>query len=200
MMLEIDDKIVSSDILSARFCCDISACHGQCCVEGNSGAPLDDDEERELRENYERYKKYMKPEGVEVIETEGFAVRDFEGDLTTPLINDAECAYAIDENGSTWCAIEKAYLSGECEYRKPISCHLYPIRLVELSNGMTGLQYHRWSVCRAAEILGAKSGVPLYVSLKDALIRRFGSDFYEQLLDAVEYIKHEDELHTISNR
>lgn len=198
-MIEIDDKIISSDILTARFCCDIASCKGECCVDGNSGAPLDDDEPELLKASYADYKKYMKPEGVEVIEREGFAITDFEGDLTTPLIGDAECAYSIDENGTTWCAIEKAWAAGECSYRKPISCHLYPIRLVKLSNGFTGLQYHRWSICRAAELKGAKEGTALYVSLKEALVRRFGSDFYDQLLDAVEYIKQEDELHSISN-
>lgn len=200
MMLEIDDKIISSDILSVKFCCDTAACLGQCCVDGNSGAPLEADEEQQLKDNYENYREYMKPDGVEVIDKEGFAIVDYDGDLTTPLIGDAECAYSIRENGSTWCAIEKAWVAGRCEFRKPISCHLYPIRLVELANGFTGLQYHRWDVCKAAEMKGKKLGVPLYVSLKEALVRRFGIDFYEQLLDAVEYIKQEDELHSKSNR
>ncbi|MEG0602583.1 MAG: DUF3109 family protein [Mucinivorans sp.] len=198
-MLEIDDKIVSSDILSVKFCCDTTACRGQCCVEGSSGAPLDESEGTELADNFAAYRQYMKPEGVEVIERDGFTVVDYDGDLTTPLINDAECAYSIRENGGTWCAIEKAWVAGESKFRKPISCHLYPIRLVKLANGSIGLQYHRWAVCHAAEVLGAKHGVPLYVSLKDALIRRFGTDFYEQLLDAVEYIKQENELHIKSN-
>lgn len=199
-MIEIDDKIVATDVLTSRFCCDIAQCKGQCCVDGNSGAPLDEDEVELLKVSYSQYKKYMKPEGVEVIEREGFAITDFEDDLTTPLIGDAECAYSISENGGTWCAIEKAWSRGECEYRKPISCHLYPIRLVKLSNGFTGLQYHRWSICRAAQIKGAKEGTPVYVAVKDALIRRFGADFYEQLLDAVEFMKSEDELHNRSDR
>lgn len=199
-MIEIDDKIVATDVLTSRFCCDIAQCKGQCCVDGNSGAPLDEEEKNLLKDSYPQYKKYMKPEGVEVIEREGFAITDFEGDLTTPLIGDAECAYSISENGGTWCAIEKSWSRGECEYRKPISCHLYPIRLVKLSNGFTGLQYHRWSICRPAEIKGAKEGTPVYVAVKDALIRRFGVDFYEQLLDAVEFMKSEDELHHRSDR
>lgn len=198
-MIEIDDKIIGTDVLTARFCCDIAACKGECCVDGNSGAPLDDTEDELLRQSYHHYKKYMKPEGVQVIEKEGFSITDFEGDLTTPLINEAECAYSINENGSTWCAIEKAWSLGQCSYRKPISCHLYPIRLVKLNNGFTGLQYHRWSICRAAEIKGCKDGIPVYQTVKDALIRRFGSDFYDQLLDAIEFMKQEDELHNHSN-
>lgn len=199
-MVEIDDKIIGSDLLSARFCCDVAACKGECCVEGNSGAPLDTEEEEELKKHYTDYKQYMTCEGIAAVEAQGFAVRDWEGDLTTPLVAGAECAYAIKENGATWCAVEKAWFNGQCAFRKPISCHLYPIRLVKLANGYTGLQYHRWSVCRAAELKGAKEGIPLYVSLKDALVRRFGADFYEQLLDAVDYIEQEDALHARTNR
>ncbi len=199
-MIEIDDKIIATDVITSRFCCDIAACKGECCVEGNAGAPLELSEMEEYEEHFDTYKKYMTEAGVKALEEQGFGIMDFEGDLTTPLIEDRECAYVIDENGSTWCAIEKAYRAGECPVNKPISCHLYPIRLTTLRNGMTGLQYHRWSICRAAEILGAKSGVRVFEAVKDAIIRRFGENFYQQLSEVAEYIEKENELHTNSNR
>ncbi len=199
-MIEIDDKIISTDVITAKFCCDVAACKGECCVEGNAGAPLELSEAEEYEEHFDSYKQYMTPEGLKVIEDEGFAVVDYDGDLTTPLVNDAECAYAIKENGATWCAIEKAFRRGECAVNKPISCHLYPIRLVQLNNGTTGLQYHRWSVCRSAEINGAKCGKRVYQNVKEALIRRFGEEFYQQLEEVAEYIDKEDELHATQNK
>ncbi len=199
-MIEIDDKIIATDVITSRFCCDIEACKGICCVEGNAGAPLELTEMEEYEEHFETYKPYMTEKGIQAIEEQGFGIMDFEGDLTTPLIDDAECAYVISENGNTWCAIEKAYREGKCPVNKPISCHLYPIRLTQLSNGTTGLQYHRWNVCRMAEIKGAKCGMRVFEAVKDAIIRRFGNDFYDQLTEVAEYIDRENELHTKSNR
>lgn len=187
-MIEIGETIVSDELFTARFCCDIAACKGECCVEGNAGAPLDQDEIAELEQNWERYKPYMKPEGIQAVEQQGIAVLDLDGDLTTPLIDDAECAYSINENGATWCAIEKAWSRGECSYRKPISCHLYPIRLVNFSNGTIGLQYHRWNICRSAELLGQKRGEPLFKVMREPLIRRFGEQYYKALEQVNEMI------------
>lgn len=180
-MIQIDDKIISLDLYTARFSCDLRACRGECCVEGNAGAPLDEEEIAVLEEEWDNYAPYMTPEGKQAIEEQGVAVIDEDGDLTTPLVNGAECAYTIQENGVTWCAIEKTWSEGKTPFRKPISCHLYPIRLVRLSNGMTGLQYHRWEVCRTAEMLGAKKGEPLYKTLKEPIIRRFGEAFYNEM-------------------
>lgn len=180
-MIQIDDKIISLELFTARFCCDLGACRGECCVEGNAGAPLDEEEIAQLEGEWDNYAPYMTPEGKQAIEDQGVAVIDEDGDLTTPLVNGAECAYTINENGVTWCAIEKAWSEGKTPFRKPISCHLYPIRLVKLSNGLTGLQYHRWEVCRAAEILGAQKGEPLYKTLKEPIIRRFGETFYTEM-------------------
>lgn len=188
-MIEIDDKIVSLDLLRECFVCDLGKCRGICCVEGNAGAPLEIDEVDTLEEEYENYKPYMKPEGIEAIERQGFMVVDDDGDYCTPLINDAECAYSFEENGVTFCAIERAYCEGKCSFYKPISCHLYPIRLVNFSNGSVGLNYHRWSVCRDAVECGRKLGVPVYKALKEPIIRRFGEEFYTALEAAEEYIK-----------
>ena len=190
-MIEIEGKIVSDDILTESFACDIAQCKGQCCVDGNAGAPLEIDEVDILEEGYLQYKPYMTPEGIAAVEEQGFMVVDIDGDYTTPLVGDAECAYSYTENGVTLCAIEKAYLKGECSFRKPISCHLYPIRLVNFSNGEVGLNYHRWNVCSSACKLGKELGIPVYKAVKDAIIRRFGEDFYAALEAAEQYFKEE---------
>lgn len=180
-MIQIDDKIISLDIFTARFACDLKACRGECCVEGNAGAPLETEEVAVLEAEWDHYAPYMTEAGRKAVETQGVAVVDMDGDLTTPLIEGAECAYTIRENGVTWCAIEKAWKEGKTAFRKPVSCHLYPIRLVKLSNGMTGLQYHRWDVCRGAEQLGFRRGEPLYRTLREAIVRRFGEAFYREM-------------------
>ena len=191
-MIEIDGKIVSDDILTECFACDIARCKGECCVDGNSGAPLEMEEADILEEEYENYKPYMTPEGIESVERQGFMVVDCDGDYTTPLVDDAECAYSYRENGITLCAIEKAFREGKCSFRKPISCHLYPIRLINLSNGTIGLNYHRWNVCSSACENGRKLGIPVYKSLREPIRRRFGEEFYKALECAEDLLKSYD--------
>ena len=181
MIIEIEDKIVSTDIFDVRFCCDLAACKGICCVEGNAGAPLEAQEVDALEEEFDNYKPFMKPEGIKTVERQGFFVVDGDGDLTTPLIDGGECAYVCEKEGITYCAIEKAWRQGKTPFRKPISCHLYPLRLSEFQNGTTGIMVHRWSICDSALALGEKRGVPLYQVLKEPLIRRFGEGFYRTL-------------------
>lgn len=188
-MIEIDDKIVSLDLLRECFACDLGACRGACCVEGNAGAPLEMDEVDTLEEEYENYRPYMTPEGVAEIERQGFMVVDSDGDYTTPLVGDAECAYSYCENGVTLCAIERAWAEGRTQFRKPVSCHLYPIRVVNFSNGTVGLNYHRWDVCAAARMCGKREGIPVYRSLREPIIRRFGEEFFKALECAEEYLK-----------
>ncbi len=188
-MIEIDDKIVSLDIFKECFACDLGKCKGICCVEGNAGAPLEMDEVDILEEEWENYKPYMTEEGIEAIEAQGFMVIDPDGDYTTPLVDDAECAYSFTEDGITYCAIEKAWREGKCGFMKPISCHLYPIRLANFSNGTTGLNYHRWAVCRSAVECGKQLGIPVYKALKEPLTRRFGEEFYAQLEATAELLK-----------
>lgn len=183
-MIEIDDKIVSTDLLKECFACDLAQCKGICCVEGNAGAPLEMEEVDILEEEYENYKPYMTEAGIEAVEEQGFMVIDEEGDYTTPLVNDAECAFSFEENGTTFCAIERAWREGRCSFPKPISCHLYPIRLAQFRNGTIGLNYHRWEVCRSAVECGKKIGLPLYKALREPIIRRFGEEFYHQLEEA----------------
>ena len=192
-MIEIDDKIVSADLLRECFVCDLGKCKGICCVEGDAGAPLDIEEVDLLEEEYENYAPYMTAEGREAIEREGFMVVDSEGDYTTPLIDNAACAYSFEENGVVFCAIERAYREGKCQFLKPISCHLYPIRVKQFRNGTYGLNYHRWAVCRDAVECGKKLGIPVYKALKEPIIRRFGEEFYKALECAEELLSQEQE-------
>ena len=191
-MIEIDDKIVSLDLLRECFLCDLPRCKGLCCVEGNAGAPLEAEEVGLLKAEYEHYKPYLTGEGIAAIEQQGFMVPDEEGDLTTPLVNNAQCAYAYTENGITLCAVERAYREGRCGFRKPISCHLYPIRVVRFSNGTLGLNYHRWEVCRPAVACGRKAGIPVYKALREPIIRRFSEEFYKALEAAEEYLREQE--------
>lgn len=188
-MIDIDDKIVSVDILKECFACDLTKCKGICCVEGNAGAPLEMDEVDILEQEYENYKPYMTEEGVEAIAEQGFMVIDQDGDYTTPLVNDAECAFSFQENGVTFCAIERAWREGKCSFQKPISCHLYPIRIARFRNGTVGLNYHRWDVCSSACDCGKRLQLPIYKSLKEPIIRRFGEEFYAKLEQAAELLK-----------
>lgn len=190
-MIEIDGKIVSTDILMEHFLCDLSACRGICCVEGNAGAPLEAEEEAVLEAEFPTFSPFMTPEGVQAVEAQGFAVVDSDGDLVTPLVGDAECAYSYRQDGVTLCAIERAYNQGLTPFRKPISCHLYPIRVTRFGNGTLGLNYHRWAVCDCARKLGREQGVPIYKMLREPIIRRFGEEFYKALEAAEEYLRHE---------
>lgn len=190
-MIEIDGKIIASDLLTEQFCCDLAVCKGECCVEGDSGAPLEIEEVDELENEYPNYKPYMTPEGIEAVESQGFMVVDVDGDYTTPLIDGAECAYSFKENGITFCAIERAYREGKCSFLKPISCHLYPIRVKHFATGDYGLNIHRWNICKCAFDCGKREGVKLYKAMREPLVRRFGEEFYEALCQAAEMFENE---------
>ena len=185
-MIQIDDKLISEDLFSEEFVCNLAKCKGSCCVDGDAGAPLDEDETKILDEIYPKIKSYLRPEGIEAIEKQGTYTLDFEGDLVTPLVNNAECAYVIfDEKGYTKCAIEKAYEDGVIDWQKPISCHLYPIRITEYSN-FSAINYHEWDICSDACTLGKELGVKVYQFLKKPLIRKYGEEFYQTLSEAAE--------------
>jgi len=185
-MIQIDDKLISEDLFSEEFVCNLAKCKGICCVEGDAGAPLDEDETKILDEIYPKIKPYLRPEGIQAIEEQGTYTLDFEGDLVTPLVNNAECAYVIfDEKGYTKCAIEKAYEDGVIDWQKPISCHLYPIRITEYSN-FSAINYHEWDICSDACTLGKELGVKVYQFLKKPLIRKYGENFYQTLSEAAE--------------
>ena len=185
-MIQIDDKLISEDLFSEEFVCNLAKCKGICCVEGDAGAPLDEDETKILDEIYPKINSYLRPEGIQAIEEQGTYTLDFEGDLVTPLVNNAECAYVIfDEKGYTKCAIEKAYEDGVIDWQKPISCHLYPIRITEYSN-FSAINYHEWDICSDACTLGKELGVKVYQFLKKPLIRKYGEEFYQTLSEAAE--------------
>ena len=187
-MIQIDDKVIGTAVLDECFICDLSKCLGACCVHGISGAPLEVDEIAILEEEIANILPYLKPEGVKAIEEQGVAVADFEGELTTPLINGEECAYCIGENGVSFCGIEKAYNAKKTTYLKPISCHLYPIRVKKFGDTIA-LNYDRWDICKPAIALGNKEGVAVYKFLKGPIVRRFGEDFYAQLDEAAAMLK-----------
>jgi hypothetical protein len=183
MMIQIDDRVVSSEILTQKFCCDTASCKGLCCVDGVSGAPLTRPEADKLVDLLPAIKPFLSIQGLRTIERYGAAVIDSDGDLVTPLVDGRECAFAIFERGITCCAIEKAWISKSIDFQKPISCHLYPIRVKEYTT-FTALNYDVWKVCDPARLLGEKLELPVYRFLKDAIERAYGKEFYNQLEEA----------------
>lgn len=179
-MIQIGNTLISLDVFEKKFSCDLEKCKGACCIEGDSGAPLEESEEQLLRENYEGFKSYMTENGIKAVEEQGFAVIDRDGDLVTPLIAGCECAYAIDEDGSCWCAVEKAWTEGKSRFRKPVSCHLYPVRVTRYPD-FEALNFNKWKICSCAVKKGEKLGIPVYRFVKDALIVKYGQDWYDQL-------------------
>lgn len=179
-MIEIDRSIVSRDVVTCNFTCDLNACKGACCVMGDSGAPLEPDEAELLREIYPLVKPYLSAESVKSIEEQGTSVIDVEQDVVTPLNNGKECAYVVFREGIAYCAIEQAYNDGVISFRKPLSCHLYPIRIKKYPH-FDAVNYDRWEVCKDAVIKGNGLKVPVYVFAGEALRRKYGEDWYEQL-------------------
>lgn len=186
-MIAVGNALVDKKIFSKEFICNLNACKGECCVAGDSGAPLEREELPVLISEFEKIKPFLSEKGIAAIESQGLYVKDWEGDYTTPLIEGAECAYTVFEDGIASCGIEKAWKAGATDFRKPVSCHLYPIRVSRLQ-GFEKLHYHEWSVCSAACELGRNAGVKVYKFLKDALVRRFGEDFYNDLEKAEELL------------
>ena len=192
-MIQIDDKILSLDILQKHFCCDLAKCLGSCCVQGQSGAPLTQDEVIILEDILKKITPYLKPEGIKSIKEQGVAVIDSDGDLVTPLIEGKECAYCITEKGISFCAIEKAWFEKKVDFRKPISCHLYPIRVKNYTS-FSGLNYDQWDVCEPARQLGLSKNLPVYKYLKEAITRAYGEEFYLQVEEAAMLLDKENEL------
>lgn len=180
-MFQLGKTLVSEDIIEKDFVCNISACKGACCIDGDAGAPLEEDEAKILEDIYPKVKPFLRQEGIEAIEKQGTYVTTEDGELETPLINNADCAYVIfDEKNTALCAIEEAYNQGEVTWKKPISCHLYPIRVKDYSE-FSAVNYHRWQICDDACTLGRELQVPIYKFVKEALIRKFGEDWYMEL-------------------
>ena len=179
-MLIVDNCIITDDIADHCFCCDLATCKGQCCVEGDAGAPLESSEVRVLESIWPAVSPYMTEAGRRAVETQGVAVDTDTDQPCTPLVDGRECAYVVWQEGKALCAIEKACRDHKTDFLKPVSCHLYPIR-VDNFGEFTSLNYHRWNVCRTAATKGAAQRIPLYKYLKEPLIRRFGKEWYSQL-------------------
>ena len=180
-LIEVGDVILSTDILTECFCCDLDACGGICCVEGDAGAPLTLDEVGELENVLDEVWPDLSAAAQAVIDQQGVAYTDRDGDLVTSIVNGKDCVFTCyDEKGYCYCAIEKAYREGKCNFYKPISCHLYPIRIGDYGP-YKAVNYHRWDVCKAAVLLGKKENLPVYKFLKEPLIRKFGAEWYQEL-------------------
>jgi Protein of unknown function (DUF3109) len=179
-MLIIEHLLISDDILEKEFVCNLGKCKGACCVEGESGAPLEEDELAILEKEYPKYESYLSAAGKKVIKKKGFHLYDEEDEKhKTPLIKGGACVYAYtDKEGVVGCGIEQAYLAGKTSFKKPISCHLYPIRVKKMGD-MDALNYERWNICKPACSLGNSLGVPVFKFLKEALIRKYGESIYE---------------------
>lgn len=182
-IFEIGDCLVSEEVITEYFACDYEKCKGACCIIGDSGAPLKEDEVDRIKESYNLFSPYMRDEGRKVIEQQGFSVIDCDGDLVTPLCpGTEECAYThFDDKGNCLCAMEKCFFSGMSPYRKPSSCWLYPIRVTEFSDGRHALNLHRWEICKDAFEKGEKEEIRVYEFLREPLISVYGEEFYSAL-------------------
>lgn len=191
-MIVVQDKLVSDDVVSEQFVCNLSACKGACCWEGDSGAPLEKAELAELDAIFEQVMPYLSPAGIAAIEAQGKYIWYEEAqEWGTTLVDNGPCAYmTLDTLGVAQCGIERAWRDGVVDFRKPISCQLYPIRVEKNEQvGFEALNYDRWDICSAACEKGKKEQVPVYVFLKDAIIRKYGVDFYEELDGAAQFLK-----------
>ena len=186
IMLQIGDTLASLDLAERFFCCDLDACHGECCIEGDAGAPITENEKKELERLLPEINDELLPQAQEVIRRQGVSYVDEEGDMVTSIIDGRNCVFTcFAPGGMCQCAIEKAYRNGRVAMRKPISCYLYPLRITEY-HSFTAVNYHRWKICRPAEALGRKLGLRLYQFLKEPLIQRFGKEWYDELCLACE--------------
>ena len=181
-MIKIKGKLISEEIFDRQFVCDLNACKGACCIQGDTGAPLEESEKAVMEAIYPKVVSYMRPEGREAVEAQGTWVIDKQGYLGTPLINDEECAYVVFKDGTAFCAIEQAHRDGKIDYPKPISCHLYPIRVLEMDLvSLEALNFDEWDICAPACKLGKQLKVPVFQFLKAPLIRKYGPEFYQEM-------------------
>jgi hypothetical protein len=183
-VIQLGKTIVSTDLIEKEFVCNLGACKGECCIAGEAGAPLSKEETEILEAIYPKVAPHLREEGKAAIEAQGTWIESAAGDLETPLVNGAECAYVtFKEGGIASCGIEDAYNAGDVDFKKPISCHLYPVRVTDYSE-FAAVNYHRWPICDTACTLGEQLKVPVYQFVKEALVRKFGQDWFDGL-DAI---------------
>jgi len=180
MMLEIKDTLVSLDLFTQHFCCNLSVCKGNCCIEGDAGAPVEPDEIAALEEAMEIVWDELTPEAQQVLSTQGVVYPDSSGELVISIVKNRDCVFANhDDEGTCYCVLDRAYRQQRIKFQKPISCHLYPVRLKKLS-GTIGVNYDQWDICQCGIDLGSKLSLPLYQFLREPLIRRFGQSWWEE--------------------
>ncbi len=193
-ILEVGGVLISSDLLTELFCCDYEKCKGACCIEGDAGAPVTLDEIAGIEDALDTVWSDLSASAQAVIDKQGVAYTDKEGDLVTSIVRGKDCVFTCYDGDSCLCALEKAYRQGKTRFCKPVSCSLYPIREKNFGNGVIGLNYNRWDICRDAIKKGQALGLPLYQFLKEPLIHRFGEDWYQELLDTVRELKNQGYL------
>jgi hypothetical protein len=194
-MIIVQDKLVSDDLVEEQFVCNLSACKGACCWKGDYGAPLEAAELPILESIFEKVKPFLSPAGIAAIEQQGkYAFFNGMGDYGTTLIDGGPCAYmTFDESGIAQCGIERAWQAGAVDFKKPISCHLYPVRVDTNEDvGFEALNYDRWDICSAACELGKKEQVPVYQFVKEAIVRKYGQEFYDELDGAAAFLRSEE--------
>ena len=187
-MLEIGKTLVSLDVITSNFTCDLSACLGACCVTGDSGAPLEANEVKKLEEIYPALKPFLRDEAVKSIQEQGTSVIDIESDTVTPLIEGKECAYTLFEKGIARCAIEKAFMAGVIDFRKPVSCYLYPVRIKKYRL-FDAVNYDRWTICQPATIRGDELQMPVYHFCRKALLQYYGEEWFRSLETAAKNLE-----------
>jgi len=187
-MIIIDNTSISDDLYLVRFCCNLIRCQGACCVAGDAGAPLEEEEISVIEDELEHIKPYMTERGIKTVEEHGVFDYDIHGKFVTPLVNDGECAFTNFSEGIAYCAIEKGFFKGKTKFRKPVSCHLYPVRITNYEK-FDAVNYQKWNICKPALKLGNREGIPLYKFLKEALVRKYGIDWYSQLESEIDLRK-----------
>ncbi|MBP3775131.1 MAG: DUF3109 family protein [Bacteroidaceae bacterium] len=191
----VGNVVLSVDCLREMFCCDMQACRGICCVEGDSGAPITEAEATAIEGITDSILDDLSPQAQEIIMEQGISYVDREGDLVTSIVGGKDCVFTCyDEQGNCLCAIQKAQQEGRISVGKPISCSLYPIREKQFRGGLVGLNFHRWDVCRPACRQGKRLGIPVYKFLRKPLIQRFGEEWYEELEQTAQQLKEEGYL------
>ena len=184
-ILQVGNVLVSPDVLTEFFCCDYEKCKGACCIEGNAGAPVSLDEIGEIEDSLDAVWGDLSASAQSVIDRQGVAYSDPEGELVTSIVHGKDCVFTCYEGESCLCALEKACREGRSKFQKPISCALYPIRAKQFSNGSVGLNYHRWDICRDAVEKGRQLNLRVYEFLREPLLRRFGQQWYDELCQLV---------------
>ena len=188
-IIQVGSVLVSPDIFTEKFCCDLDKCKGQCCVEGDAGAPVTLDEIGGIEDSLDTVWTDMSASAQAIVDKQGVAYVDQEGDLVTSIVNGKDCVFTCYESGCCLCALERAYRAKKTDFVKPISCALYPIRVKDFKNGTVGINYNRWDVCKDAVVKGRELNLPVYKFLEGPLTRSFGADWYKELCEVAEQVK-----------